>query len=150
MGQIASKIFARTGLDEKYYDEVAGLENENVRLCIDKFLQYQNSESWTQYILYRDLRRQFLSAALFPLPKVSKKRNADNEDEIESDFSKMKSLIEAKFLAATNSNELLKMMDDAKNKFVQTQPKLKVSISELNKVAHQKGTLSTEEIFAHG
>src|ERR1035437_2823463 len=71
--KLSDNIFKRVGLDEQYYDDVARLENDNVRLAIDKWLQLQNNENWTQYILYRDLRKQFLAAALFPLPKAKKK-----------------------------------------------------------------------------
>lgn len=148
--KLSDNIFEKAGLEVKYYDQVAGLESDSVRSVIDKWLAYQNNEQFTQYITYRDLRAQFLAASLFPLPKTKQKQKVTDEGavETEADFSKMKTLVEAKFLAATNSNELLKMMEDAKQKFIQTQPRLKTSVSALNKIIHEKATKSTEEIFA--
>jgi len=152
--KLSDNIFKRVGLDEKYYDDVARLENDNVRLAIDKWLQLQNNENWTQYILYRDLRKQFLAAALFPLPKSNKKKKVqvvENELEvdIESDFSKMKSLIEAKFLAATNSNELLNMMQESLQKFIQNDNRLKTSVKAMNNAnGIDKKTASVED-FLH-
>ena len=143
--KLAKKIFEKTELPEEYYEQVAMLESDSVREAIDRWLIYQNNDQWTQYITYRDLRRQFLSASLFPLPKSKK------DEDGEGDFNKIKTLIEAKMIAATNSESLLKMMEDAKQRFIQTQPKLKISISELNRVTTHKSTKTTEEIFAsHG
>lgn len=146
--KLAKKIFEKTGLDEKHYEAVAELASDNVREAIDHWLIFLNDDNFRQFIVYRDLRKQFLSAALFPLPKAKKGLTGDD---LEADLSRIKQLIEAKMLAATNSESLFKMMNDAKERFIQTQPKLKVSVSELNKVTHSTSTKTTEEIFAsHG
>lgn len=152
--KLSQLIFDKTGLDKKYFEKVAELESDNVRDAIDRWLIYQNDESFSQFITYRDLRKQFLSASLLPLPKATTKVTASLEgdgltvEKMEADLSRLKSLVEAKMLCATNSEQLLKMMNDAKERFIQTQPKLKISVSELNKVTHQKSTRTTEEIFA--
>lgn len=153
--KLSKKIFEKTGLDDKYFEPVAELECDSVRDAIDRWLIYNNDENWRQFVCFRDLRKQFLAASLLPLPKLKTKiKGADLSTpaiEIENSLGKLKNLVEAKMLCATNSEQLLKMMNDAKERFIQTQPKLKVSISELNKVTHHKSTKTTEEIFAsHG
>jgi hypothetical protein len=144
-GKLSEKIFKATGLDNKYFEDVAELGSDAVRSAIDRWMIFLNDENFKQYITFRDLRTQFLAASLFPLPK-GKKKGSDEEQA--DDMNKMKVQIEAKMLAATYSNDLLKMMNDAREKFIQTQPKLKMSVSELNKVTHARSTKSTEEIFA--
>jgi hypothetical protein len=145
---LSKKIFDRTGLDKEHFEDVANLENDNVRAAIDRWVEFQNNEHWTQYITYRDLRKQFLSAALVPFPKSTTKMVDGELVKEDADYSKMKSLVEAKQLCAINSDELLKRMEDAKGRFIRNHPKLKLTVGELNKVTQQKTTLSTEEIFA--
>lgn len=151
--KLSKKIFDKTGLPTSHFSRVAGLESESVRDSIDRWLMLSNDENWTQYITYRDLRRQFLSASLMPLPKTKFKtpdktmKEEDGGLEMEVDMAKLKSMVESKMLCATNSEQLLKMMESAKERFIQTQPRLKLSVSELNKVNHSKSTRTTEEIF---
>lgn len=131
---LSKRIFEMSNLDEKYFDEVADLKNDSVRDVAEKWLQFQNDENFTNYCHFRDLRREMLSSSIGKIIKSTG----------EQDY-------EQKMKNAIHSVELLKMMEDAREKFIQTQPKLKVSVSELNKVNHSKSTKTTEEIFAsHG
>ena len=131
--KLAPKIFDKVGLEDKYLDDVCYLENATVRSTANKLLEWQNSEHFTNYCHFRDLRMQMLRSSTGTILK-----NTGEQD------------FEQKMKNATHSIELLKMMEDAKQKYIQTNPKLRVSIAELNKVTHQKATKSTEEIFTNG
>lgn len=151
--KLSEKIFKRTGLDKKYYDQVANLESDEVRNSVHRWLQLQNDPAWTQYITYRDLRYQFLKASLIPLPSGVKKKTTDIENNIITDDSdslnKLKMLVESKMLCATNSKELLVMMQDALQTLVQKHNKLKTSIGALDKASSKKNTATVED-FLHG
>ncbi len=151
--KLSEKIFKRTGLDNKYYNDVANLESEEVRNSIHRWLQLQNDFSFTQYVTYRDLRSQFLKASLIPLPTGAKKKTTDVENNIIVDdtdsLNKLKMLVESKMMCAINSKELLSMMQDALQTFVQKNNKLKTSIGGLDKASNKRNTATVED-FLHG
>lgn len=147
---LSSKIFERTGLDKKYYDAIAGLENNVVRECIERWMIFHSNEHFRQYCVYRDMREQFLKASLIPLsnskPKTKKAKEAAVDEGV--DLHKLKSSVEAKMLCATKSAELLKMMNDIKEKFIQSHPKLRSSVNQLNIVNDNRSTRTTEQMMS--
>lgn len=129
--KVADVIYEKTGLpydndkEDGIYGNVAELKSDGVRLAIEKWLQFQNDENWTQFIHYRDLRRQMLAASLDVLKKASG----------EVDYT-------AKMDCAKYSKELLQMMDEAKETFIQNNPKLKGSVEAINKATKDRTTRS--------
>lgn len=121
--QISRRIFNIVSLPDEYFEQVCLLEGDGIRLAVEKWLQFQNDENWTQYIHYRDLRRQMLSFSLDGLKKSS--------GEID---------IEAKYNAVVYSRELLGMMNQALDAFIQNHSKLKSGIEALNKANKEKLT----------
>lgn len=130
-GKVCELIYQKAGLpydkEEKdsIYNSVANLKSDAVRDAIERWLRFQNDEHWTQFIHYRDLRRQMLSASLEELKKASG----------EVDYT-------AKMDCAKYSKELLQMMDDAKETFIQNNSKLKGSVEAINKVNKETFTRS--------
>lgn len=140
--KISKKICDKVGLDSSILDVDFLLNNESVRTSIQRFLQYQDEENFTQWATYRDLRRQFLEAALFPLPKYQGDGDKDSEA-----YARMKSMIDAKMSAAENSKELLKMMEDAKAGFIQNHDLLKESVKAYTNAAKKRNTTSVEDFI---
>jgi hypothetical protein len=120
-GKVAPLIFEKCelpkGQDGGIYEAVCELKSEGVRESIERWLQYQNNENFTNYTHYRDLRREFLALSISDMKKSTQ--------EID---------IEAKMKAALYSKELLKMMEDARETFIQNNSKLKRSVDAVNKV----------------
>lgn len=116
-------IYDECGLpeDTEIHNAVAKLQSDGVRDSIENWLRLLNDEAYTNYIHFRDLRKQFLELSLSDMKK--------NTGEID---------IEAKMKAALYSKDLLKMMEEAKQMFVQHHPKLKTSTDALNKVIKEK------------
>jgi len=130
-GKVCDLIYEKSGLpddrdeDKSIYQLVANLKSEGVRDSIERWLQFQNDEHWTQFIHYRDLRRQMLSASLDYLKKTGG----------EIDY-------EAKMDCAKFSKELLQMMNDAKETFIQNNAKLKGSVESINRASKETFTRS--------
>ena len=118
--KVATQIFERSNLPQALWNDVGLLEGEVVQSAVQKFLRYQNDENWTQFITYRDLRRQMLSSSLASIKKSSG----------EVDY-------EQKMANAQHSQKLLEMMNDAKDIFVQNNPKLKSSVEAFNKATEK-------------
>lgn len=127
-GKVAPLIFKKVGLPDELYNDTVLLENAAVHNSIQRFLRLQDNENWNQYILFRDLRTQFMSYSLSKLKKST--------GEID---------IQAKMDAATYSRDLLKMMEDARMSFISNNQKLKGSVDALNKAMKQKDTISPEK-----
>lgn len=136
------KIYSKIGLNADSVDIGMILSNEKVRVSIQRFLQFQDEENFTQWCTYRDLRRQFLEAALFPLPKYQGVEAKDSEA-----YARMKSMIDAKMSAAENSRDLLKMMEDAKAAFIQNSDKLKDSVKAFHNNGKKNNTTSVEDFI---
>ena len=123
--KVSEYIFDKTDLprgnENEIFNAVAKLQSAAVRDAIERWLQFQNSDPFSQYIHYRDLRREFLALSL------SNMRKATGEIDVE-----------AKMKAALYSRDLLKMMEDAKDTFIQNTPKLKGSVEALNRAAKDK------------
>lgn len=146
----SEKIYNKVGLDPEILDVDMLLEHESTRSAINRWLQFQNEENWTQYITFRDLRSQYLEAALFPLPKY--KSVVKNDDGIMIDqnsdaYARMNNMIQAKMNAAENSKKLLDMMKEALEKFIQKHPKLKDSVTALDKAGVKRHTTSVEDFI---
>lgn len=130
-GQLSEFIYEKSELPDDrdksdgVYVAVSKLESHSVREAIERWLQLQNNDSWTQYIHFRDLRKQFLGLSLSDMKKST--------GEID---------IEAKMKAAIYSKELLKMMEDARDGFIQNHPKLRASVEAVNKVSKNKNSRS--------
>ncbi len=130
-GSVADVIYEKTDLPDDRdkldgtYQAVCKLQSPVVLDVIERWLRYQNDENWTQYIHYRDLRRQFLSLSLSNMRK-----------------STMEVDIEAKMKAAIYSKDLLKMMEDARESFIQNHPKLRGSVDAMNKSVQNKNARS--------
>jgi hypothetical protein len=124
-GKIAERIYEKAGLPDDreqkdgVYNSVCLLQSDNVLETIERWLLFQNEENWTQFTHYRDLRRQFLALSLSDMKKAT--------GEID---------IEAKMKAAVYSKDLLKMMEDARDAFVQNHPKLRGSVESFNKATN--------------
>ena len=118
--KVAELIFEKTGLprgaDDGIYNAVCKLQSENVRESIERWLTFQNEDNWQQFVHYRDLRREFLALCISDMKKATQ--------EID---------IEAKMKAALYSKDLLKMMEDARETFIQNNSKLKASVESVNK-----------------
>ncbi len=123
--KIADDIYEKAELpDDKerqdgVYNSVCNLQSDNVRNCIERFLLLGNEDNWIQYTHFRDLRKQFLALSISGMKK--------NTGEID---------IEAKMKAAIYSKDLLKMMEDARDGFIQNHPKLRGSVEALNKASN--------------
>src|SRR6185312_14824671 len=123
--KIADDIYEKAELpDDKehqdgVYNSVCNLQSDNVRDCIERFLRLQNEDNWNQYIHFREVRKQFLALSISNMKK--------NTGEID---------IEAKMRAAIYSKDLLKMMEDARDGFIQNHPKLRGSVEALNKASN--------------
>lgn len=111
--------------EDGIYNSVANLKSDGVRESIERYLSFQDDENWTQYIHYRDLRKQMLAASLDGIKKASG----------EIDYT-------AKMDCAKYSKELLLMMDEAKETFIQNNSKLKGSVEAVNKASNVKTTRS--------
>jgi hypothetical protein len=113
-------------LEEKsIYRMVCKLKSFAVRETIERWLNFQNNDNWTQFCHFRDLRKQFLELSLSYLKKSG--------GEID---------IEAKMKAATYSKDLLRMMEDARDGFIQNHPKLRSGVEAVNKATGDKKSRS--------
>lgn len=123
--KIADEIYDKAELPDDKKDEngiyhaVCNLKSDNVRDAIERFLLLGNEDNWIQYTHFRDLRKQFLALSISNMKK--------NTGEID---------IEAKMKAAIYSKDLLKMMEDARDGFIQNHPKLRGSVEALNKASN--------------
>ncbi len=122
--KVSEEIFLKTNLPEALFPAVALMESPSIQICIQRFLEYQNDEHWTQYITYRDLRFQMLSSSLAGIKKSSG----------EIDY-------EQKMNNAIHSNKLLSMMNEAKETFIQNNSKLKASVEAFSK-ANEKAKVT--------
>lgn len=113
------------GEKEGVHIRVCKLENDSVRETIERWIQFQNNDAWAQYVHFRDVRKQFLELSISDMKK--------NTGEID---------IEAKMKAVVYSRDLLKMMEDAREGFIQNHPKLRGSVEALNKVNNNKNSRS--------
>lgn len=118
-GKVSELIYDKCDLPQNsdIHDAVCKLKSAAVRDSIERWVQFQNDENWNQFIHYRDLRREFLELSLSPLRKAT--------GEID---------IEAKMKAAIYAKDLLKMMEDARDTFIQNNSKLKASVEAVNRV----------------
>lgn len=109
-------IYDKSGLpdNEDIFDKVANLKSPGVQEAIENWLNHQNSEVFTQYCHYRDLRKQCLIDS----------RTAD----------KLKDRRDA----IIYSKELLGLMDEAKASFIENSELLKPSIQEFKKASGKK------------
>lgn len=107
------------------YEAVCNLKSENVRDAIERFLLLGNEDNWIQYTHFRDLRKQFLALSISNMKK--------NTGEID---------IEAKMKAAIYSKDLLKMMEDARDGFIQNHPKLRSGVDAVNKATNDRKSRS--------
>ena len=128
--KLSEKIFKKCKLPDEQYDNIARLESVSVQDCIQKWIRYQNDENFTQYVTFRDLRRQLLSASLSNVKKSSG----------EVDYA-------TKMQCAVDSKQLLQMMSDARDTFIQNSAKLKDNVTALYE-AQKKNTLSVEQIMS--
>lgn len=147
--KMSKTICEKVGFDDEVLNVDMLLDNEHVRASINKWLQFQSDDNFVQYVTFRDLRRQYLEAALFPLPKY-KSLNASTDVNVDGNsdaYARMKNMIDAKMNAAKFANELLDMMREALNKFVQKHPKLKESISALDTSVSKRQTASVEDFL---
>lgn len=126
----SDRIFKRTKLPEDLYSDVALLENDSVRVCIGKWLQFQNEEEFTNYCHFRDLRREMLASSIGKITKAT----------LEQDY-------EQKMKNAYHAKELLEMMKEALAKYVQNSPKLKNSIRAYDTVILNKNTATVEDFI---
>lgn len=124
------RIFNKTLLPESVYVDVALLDNASVRNVIQRWLQYQNEEEFTNYCHFRDLRREMLSSSIGSILKSTG----------EQDF-------EQKMKNAYHAKELLEMMKEALAKYVQNSPKLKNSIKAFDGVMLNKNTATVEDFL---
>jgi len=108
----SKRIFEKVGLSDDFRGWIQNLECEALQLCIEGWLQFQNDEYFTQWITYRDLRKQFLSLSIKDM-----KKNTGETD------------IEAKMKAATYANELMVRMQELKQSFVENSDTLKTPVT---------------------
>lgn len=130
-GKTRDRLFKKSLLPENLYEQVALLKNDAVLSSIQKYLTLQNDENFVQYVTYRDLRRQMLSASLAGIIKSSGETDYDQ-----------------KFKCAEYSKDLLDMMNDALNTFIQNNAKLKDSIGALNKAVQKQSNSFGVETFS--
>lgn len=127
-GKVSDMIYEKAELprnkEDEVYHAVRDLKSEGVRDAIERWLQFQNEENFSNYIHFRDLRREFLALSLSDMKKST--------GEID---------IEAKMKAALYSQDLLKLMEDARETFIQNNSKLKASVEAVNK-ANSKDKMS--------
>lgn len=129
-GKIRDRIFKKVGLPNTLYSDVALLNAPAVLSTIQKWLQYNNDENFTNYIVLRDLRTQMLSAALDKILKSSGEVDYDQ-----------------KYKCAQYAKDLLQMMNDTLQTFIQNNPKLKESITAFNRASVSKNTVSVESFI---
>ena len=110
------RIFKHTLLPQDLYEDVALLKSSSVLSVIEKWLKFQNDENFTNYCHFRDLRFQMLQSSLSNILK--------NTGEIDYE-QKMKNSI--------HSKELLAMMKESIDSFIQNHPIMKESIKAFNK-----------------
>jgi len=124
---ICKQVYKEAGLpdDDVLFNKVANLESDSVREAIENWIRFQNDENFCNYLHFRDLRREFLALSLSPMKK--------NTGEIDIE-AKMKSVVYAK--------DLLKMMEDAKETFIQNHPKLRGSVDSVLRVNKEKNARS--------
>lgn len=126
----SDRIFKKTKLPDDLYSDVALLENDSVRVCIGKWLQFQNEEEFTNYCHFRDLRREMLASSIGKINKATS----------EQDY-------EQKMKNAHHAKELLEMMKEALAKYVQNSPKLKNSIKAYDSIILNKNTATVEDFI---
>ena len=128
---VSKEIFDRTNLDKDLFEPVCELKSHEVLSCIDKWLRFQNDENFTQFITYRDLRKQMLYYSLAELKKSG--------GEID---------INAKMDAANHSKTLLVMMNEAKETFIQNHPKLRASTEAFNRATDKAKVTKSPASYA--
>lgn len=129
-GKTSDRIFKKTKLPDTIYSDVALLESDSVRDCIEKWLQFQNEEEYTNYCHFRDLRREMLASSIGKITKAT----------LEQDY-------EQKMKNAYHAKELLEMMKEALAKYVQNSPKLKNSIKAFDAVTINRNTATVEDFL---
>jgi len=119
---VYKKIYEKSGLpdNENTFDAIANLKSAEVRETIDLWLLFQNNEAFAEYTNARDLRRYCLQQS----------QTADK--------------IKEKMEALKTAGELLKMMEEAKSRFVENYDILKPPITALKK-SNQKNTLGPQD-----
>ncbi len=118
--EMAKVIYQKSGLpnDDEIFDKIANLKDATVQEVIDKWIEFQNSEPFADYINARDLRKHCIQTS----------KTAD----------KIKERMEAVKYAA----ELLNMMNEAKAKFIENYDAMKPSLTALKK---EKKTLGPQD-----
>jgi len=124
------RIFKKTNLPQNLFEDVALLKNISVQSSIERWLRLQNSEEFTNYVHFRDLRFEMLSSSTGTILKSTGERDYEQ---------KMKNAVHAK--------ELLEMMKEALAKYVQNSPKLKNSIKAFDAVVLNKNTATVEDFL---
>jgi hypothetical protein len=116
-GEVSRRIFNKVGIDEEHFENVCLLKSDSIRLSIEKWLQFQNYDNW-----------QMLSYSLSELKKSS--------GEID---------IDAKYQSVVYSKDLLSLMNQALDAFIQNHSKLKAGVEALNKASKDKVTRSVAD-----
>jgi hypothetical protein len=121
--QMVKIVYEKSGLPDNVdiFDKVSNFKSEGLRESVENWLQFQDSESFTQYCHYRDLRKQCLQTS------TSADKLKDRMD------------------ALVYSKELLKMMEETKSGFIENYESLKPSVNAFIKTAKRKNTLSIND-----
>ena len=124
------RIFKKTNLPDDLFEDVALLKNISVQTSIERWLRLQNSEEFSNFTHFRDLRSIMLSSCTGGIIKSTGEQDYEQ---------RMKNAIHAK--------ELLEMMKEALAKYVQNSPKLKNSIKAFEEVQLNRNTATVEDFL---
>lgn len=128
----SDRIFKKTGLPNDLYDAVALIKSEIVQAAIQRWLKFLNEEEYTNYVHFRDLRREMLASSIGSIVKSTS----------EQDY-------EQKMKNAVHARELLEMMKEALQKYIQNSPKMKKGMNYFDNVIVTKNTASVEDFLNH-
>lgn len=126
------RIFEKASIkpQAKFYQDLVLLKNRAVLITIQRWLEFQDMDVFTQLQILKDLRAEMQLTCLTDIKKASG----------EIDFTQ-------KFLNAQYSNDLKKMIKDLESELIQTSAKLKDSVKEFRGAKRNAGTFGLESFL---
>lgn len=120
------RIFDKTLLPKEYFQDLVLLENRLVIKTIQRWLAFQDSATFSQLIMLKDLQQEMQESANSDIKKSSGEIDYDQ-----------------KYKNACYVKDLKIMIDDLEQELIQNSPKLKFASQELSK-AKAKNTIGVE------
>jgi len=121
------RIFDKTLLPSTYFQDLVDLENSIIIKTIQRWLEFQDSATFSQLMMLKDLQLEMQQSANSNIKKAN----------LEIDYDQ-------KFKNAKYVNDLKGMIEDLEQELIQNSPKLKAAVQELGAKSKAKNTIGVE------